>query len=595
MTANNSRPVLLFDGDCSFCRAWIDFWHSLTGDRVEYLPFQQASARFPEVPVEDCRKAVQFICAEGRFQGAAGVARFLSDIPGYQWLYWCYRFVPGFSAVASFAYRFIANHRNLAMRVTRVLWGGRIQPSTYHTASELFSRALAVIYAIAFISFGLQVRGLIGAEGILPAREFLDAVHKQLGSAALWRLPTLFWWGSADLTLLSITWGGVALSLVSLLTKAHSRWQRLVFIILWAYYLSIVNAGQIFMSFQWDWLLVEAGFLAIFLKPVRSRLWLFRWLIFRLMFESGAVKLLSGDPSWHHFTALNFHYETQPIPTPLAWYMHLAPGWFQAISVGFVFAVELGVSWLMFFPRRVRQFAGIVTIAFQGLILLTGNYTFFNLLTIALCLFLFDDAFFAGWKFRTKPLGTAAPNRYVTGVVWTLVVFLSAAELGSTIDRVQTPISRAAQQISQFGFVSHYGLFAVMTTKRLEIQVEGSQDGKTWEPFLFRYKPGPLNRHLPWVEPYQPRLDWQMWFASLSGARENPWFIRMMIGLLRGSKPIGALFEQTPFSGVPPKFVRATIYEYHFTSWEEREKTGNYWKREIQGLYFPIVGLRAGQ
>ena len=595
MANDTSRPVLIYDGDCSFCRTWVDFWRGLTGDQIEYLPLQQASERFPDVPIEDCRKAVQLINPEGRFSGAEAVCRFLADVPGYGWLFWCYRFVPGFAAVASLVYGFIANHRGPASRVTQALWGKRVEPSTYHTASELFSRVLAIIYAVAFISFGLQARGLIGSEGILPAREFLSAVHQQLGGIAMWRLPTLFWWGSADLTLLSITWGGVALSLVSLLTKAHSRWQSIVFIVLWAYYLSIVNAGQIFMGYQWDWLLVEAGFLAIFLQPSKPRVWLFRWLLFRLMFESGAVKLLSGDPSWHNFTALRFHYWTQPLPTPLAWYINLAPGWFQTFSVGVVFAVELALPFLIFAPRRLKRFGGIGAIAFQCLILLTGNYTFFNLLTIALCLFLFDDAFFEHWKFPTKPAATRAPNRYVTRVVWSLVAFLSVVELGATMNKLPAPVARAAQQISQFGFVNHYGLFAIMTTKRMEVQIEGSQDGQTWEPYLFRYKPGPLNRGLSWVEPLQPRLDWQMWFAALSSARDNPWFIRMMVGLLRGSKPIAALFEQTPFSGVPPKFLRATIYEYRFTSWDERQKTGNYWKREIKGLYFPVVSLRAGQ
>ncbi len=352
------RPVLIYDGDCSFCIAWVDFWRSLTGDSLEYLPYQQASVRFPDVPIEDCRKAVQFITPEGRFPGAEGVCRFLASVPGYRWLYWCYRYVPGFAALAALTYRFIANHRSPAWRFTRALWGEHIERSTYRTASELFSRTIAIIYAVAFLSFGLQVRGLVGSEGILPAREFLDAVHQQLGGTAWWRLPTLFWWGSADVTLLSIAWGGVALALISLLTKAHSGRQRLIFIVLWAYYLSIVNAGQIFMGYQWDWLLVETGFLAIFLQPAKSRLWLFRWLIFRLMLESGAVKLLSGDQTWRHFTALNFHYWTQPLPTPLAWYANLAPGWFQSISVGFVFAVELVVPFLMLAPRRLRHFAG---------------------------------------------------------------------------------------------------------------------------------------------------------------------------------------------------------------------------------------------
>ena len=619
MPTHLTRPVLIYDGDCSFCRTWVGFWQSLTGDALEYLPLQQASERFPDVSVEDCLKAVQFITNEGRFSGAEGVCRFLAGVPGYSWLFWCYRFLPGFAFIANVVYRFIANHRSPAFRFTRALWGSTVRRSEYHVASEIFSRALAIIYAVAFFSFLLQARGLVGSEGILPARAFLEAVYQQLGPAAMWRLPTLFWWGNADVTILSIAAGGGALAFVSLLTKPHSLWQRFVFVLLWAYYLSIVNAGQVFMSYQWDWLLVEVGFLAIFLKPVSSRVWLFRWLLFRLIFESGIVKLLSHDPTWHNLTALNFHYWTQPIPTPLAWYMNLLPEWFQKLSVVVVFIVELALPFLIFAPRRLKQLAGFGIIALQSLIILTGNYTFFNLLTIALCLFLYDDAFFARWKLKPKPATTPAsapghskwptrrlfprsaaetnrpPKPIATGLLWAVIVFLSAIDLGGLIGKVPQPFTNAASQISQFGIVNRYGLFAVMTTQRMEIQIEASADGEKWEPYLFHYKPGPLNRALPWVEPHQPRLDWQMWFAALGNARQNPWFVNTLVGLLRGSKPVNGLFAQLPLAGATPKLIRASVYEYHFTTWDEHSKTGNYWKREYKGLYFPAVGIRAGQ
>ncbi|HVW08598.1 MAG TPA: lipase maturation factor family protein [Bryobacteraceae bacterium] len=595
--AAESRPTLIYDGNCSFCIEWVGFWRTLTGESVEYLPCQEAvdSGRFPDLTAEDCRKAVQFVTRDGRWSGAEAVGRFLDRIPGCRWFPWCMRFIPGFAALASFGYRWIAAHRPFAERVTRAAWGVPVRPSTWNTASDLFSRVLAVIYAIAFLSFALQARGLVGSEGILPARDFLDAVYRQLGAAGMWRLPTIFWWGSSDITILSITWGGVVLSLVSLMAKPHSRWQRAIFAILWVYYLSMVNAGQQFMAFQWDWLLVEAGFIAIFLRPTRARTWLFRWLLFRLMFESGLVKLLSGDPTWRNLTALQYHYETQPLPTPLAWYAHLAPAWFQQFSVVCVFAIELAIPFLIFGPRRLRQIAGGGIIVLQVLIFLTGNYTFFNLLTIALCLFLFDDAWFARWRIATKPASLRPPLRAVTAVIWALVAFLSAVEFWGMAGKVPEPLVEIEQQISQFGLVNHYGLFAVMTTRRMEIQIEASLDGQTWQPYLFRYKPGPVNRRLPWVEPYQPRLDWQMWFAALSAARENPWFIRTMVSLLRDSKPVKALFEQTPFGGAQPKFLRATIYEYHFTSWDERRKTGDYWKRELKGLYFPVISLRGAQ
>jgi hypothetical protein len=260
-----------------------------------------------------------------------------------------------------------------------------------------------------------------------------------------------------------------------------------------------------------------------------------------------------------------------------------------------VFVVELFIPFLMWAPRRVRYVAGFATIGFQTLIMLTGNYTFFNLLTIALCLFLFDDSIFTRFRLATKPVITRAPLRPVTAVIWILVASLSAVDFAAMAGKLPEPVARASSQIAQFGLVNHYGLFAVMTTQRIEIQIEGSEDGQKWTPYLFRYKPGPENRSLPWVEPYQPRLDWQMWFAALSPARNNPWFIRLIAELLHGSKSVNALFEAVPFSGIPPKFIRATAYEYHFTAWDERQKTGNIWKREVKGLYFPPVSLRAGQ
>ncbi|MES1262165.1 MAG: lipase maturation factor family protein, partial [Acidobacteriota bacterium] len=394
-----------------------------------------------------------------------------------------------------------------------------------------------------------------------------------------------------------IAWGGVALSAISILARPHSRWQRLIFIILFVYYLSIVSAGQIFMSYQWDLLLLETGFLAIFLSPSRPRVWLFQWLLFRLMFESGAVKLLSHDTSWRDLTALAVHYETQPLPTVLAWYAHQLPLWFQKASTAATLAIELFLPFLIFFPRRLKQLAGFGFITLQTLILLTGNYTFFNLLAIALCLFLFDDAFFARKKKTYRPLAPARPNRVVSTLVIAAVMTLSCIELGGMFGVAPEPLGRVADAVSPFGIVNQYGLFAVMTTKRPEVEIEGSNDGQHWLPYVFRYKAGPFNRAPGWVAPFQPRLDWQMWFAALGTFRQNPWFVRFVIALLEGSKPVLALLEHDPFNGKPPLQIRAMLYEYHFTTFAERRKTGNWWKREEKGIYFPPVGLSgpAGQ
>ncbi|MDP9170335.1 MAG: DCC1-like thiol-disulfide oxidoreductase family protein, partial [Acidobacteriota bacterium] len=276
------RPTLIFDGDCSFCRLWVDFWRSLTGDTVQYLPYQTALAQFPEIPVEDCRKAVQYITAERRFSGAAAVAELTAGVPGYESFSSLYR-IPGIPTVSEFLYRIVASHRNAGYRITLALWGRRVERPTYHQASALFSRALAFIYLIAFASFGMQVRGLIGLNGILPVSQYLQIASRELGPAAPWRLPTIFWWAHSDFALLSIAWGGVALSAIAILARPHTIWQRGIFTILFAYYLSIVSGGQIFMSYQWDVLLLECGFLAIFLKPSLPRVWLFQWLLFRLM------------------------------------------------------------------------------------------------------------------------------------------------------------------------------------------------------------------------------------------------------------------------------------------------------------------------
>jgi predicted DCC family thiol-disulfide oxidoreductase YuxK len=571
---------------------WVDFWRGLTGDRVEYVPYQKAGGRFPAILVEDFRRAVHYVTPDGRrFSGAEAVAELLSRVSGYEWMLWVCRHVPGCAALAEFVYRFVALHRNAGYRITRALWGERIERPTYHMASALFARALALIYMVAFASFGMQVRGLVGTEGILPVPMYLQFAVAQLGSSAYWRVPTIFWWAPSDFALLSIAWGGVALAAVATIARPHSGWQRTVFAILFVYYLSIVSAGQIFMSYQWDLLLLEAGFLAIFLRPSLPRVWLFQWLLFRLMFQSGLVKLLSHDASWHNLTALTFHYWTQPLPNFIAWYMAQLPEWFQKASVIFTFAVELGLPILMFGPRRLKQVAALGTIALQVLIILTGNYTFFNYLAIALCLFLLDDQFFAGKK-RYVPMTPAWSNRYVSAALFLFIMTVSCTELVGMRRAVPSALNRIVDAQAPFDLVNSYGLFAAMTTSRPEIEIEGSKDGQNWQPYVFRYKAGPLNRAPGWVAPFQPRLDWQMWFAALGNYRENPWFLRFMLRLLEGSKPVLALMERDPFGGVPPAHIRAMVYDYRFTTWEERRKTGDWWKRELKGVYFPPVSLR---
>jgi predicted DCC family thiol-disulfide oxidoreductase YuxK len=587
--------IVIFDGDCSFCRLWVDFWRRLTGDSVEYRPYQTGGDVMAGIPPEEARARVQFLANGERYQGAAAVFQLLSTLPAYSWAAWAYRKVPGFAFFSEAAYALIAAHRNAAYRVTRLLWGGSIEAPSYRISIAIFARAIALIYAVAFASFGMQARGLIGSDGILPVGDFLAGVRANYGSGVFWRLPTLFWWAHSDYTILSIAWGGFAIALVTAFSRRpEGGYAKAAFALLWFYYLSIVMAGQVFMSFQWDLLLLEVGFLLLFLRPAWPRIWLFQWLIFRLMFESGLVKLRSGDPTWRNLTALAYHYQTQPLPNALAWYMFKLPLWFQKTSTLFTFVVELGLPLLVFGPRRLKQIAAIGTILLQLLIFLTGNYTFFNLLAIALLLFLLDDAFWRG--LLRRPAGAATPpahaNRFVTAALFVVIMLLSSTQLMAMFGAAPRGLRRIADAAAPFGIVNGYGLFAVITTTRPEIEIEGSRDGVTWQPYVFRYKAGPLNRAPGWVQPLQPRLDWQMWFAALGTYRDSPWALRFILKLLDGSKPVLALMEQDPFGGTPPAHIRATVYDYRFATFEERRRTGNWWKREMLGPWLPPVSLK---
>lgn len=609
MASNSPRPVLVFDGDCSFCRAWAGYAKALTGERVEYVPYQTAAARFPETPLSAFQKSVHFFENGRHYTAAEAAFRLAATNPGVRWPLWIYQHVPGAAPIAEALYRLTAAHRSVGYRATLALWGRNPQPATYSIATKLFLRAIALVYLIAFASFGWQVRGLIGAQGIQPVTEYFAELNRQFGSSAFWQAPTLFWGIQSDLGLEMIVWGGAIIGAVAALGRPLTSGQRAAFFVLFIYYLSVVNGGQIFMSYQWDFLLLEAGFLTLFLKPVWSRVWLFRWLLFRLMFESGCVKLLSHDPAWHNLTALHYHYETQPLPTPIAWYMFQAPLGFQKFSTFMVFVIELGLPFLIFGPRRLKQIAAIGIAGLQSMILLTGNYTFFNWLTIFLCFFLFDDAFFLQFRHWRKQAEKPEPatnlrgrprarinlrtNRRVTAVLVAVVLVLSCTELAEMFGiGAPAPLEAAVSHVSPFGIVNPYGLFATMTVTRPEIIVEGSNDEVEWKPYIFRFKPGPLNRAPGWAEPGQPRLDWQMWFAALGTYRENPWLVRFMVRLLEGSQPVLGLLQQNPFPGAPPKYVRAMVYDYQFTDSGERRQTGDWWKRELKGTYFPPVSLR---
>ena len=602
MQPQSSKPLLVYDNACDFCRYWIAQWQHVTGDRIDYVPYQEVAEQFPDIPLSAFENSVQLILENGTvLSGAEAVLRALNKSS----LLWCYYHLPGFAKASETVYRLIAQHRPFFSAITRWLCGTHTERTTHCLSRWLFLRALGAIYLIAFLSLWGQIHGLIGSNGILPADQFLTAVREQAGSSSYYVVPTLFWLNPSDTFLHFMCAGGVVLSLVLI----AGFFPPFTLAGLWVFYLSLVSVGQTFLSFQWDVLLLEAGLLAIFFAPLQVRdslsrapqpstafMWLLRWLLFRLMFASGFVKLAS-DEVWRNLTALNFHYETQPLPTSIGWYVHQLPEWFQKVSVIGMFAVELVVPFLIFAPRRMRTAGCIGLVGLQLLIILTGNYCFFNLLTITLCLLLIDDVTWKGLLKRFMPniqLLTQPHRKYrraFIAVVATLIFLLSGIRFSGQLFREAELPSLA--WITPFRSVNTYGLFADMTESRPEIIVEGSNDRISWKTYQFRWKPGELSDAPKWVAPHQPRLDWQMWFAALQGSYQNTyWFLNFMGALLRGNPEVLKLLAENPFPDTPPRYVRATLYDYSFTDLAKKRSEGTWWDREWNKIYCPAISLR---
>ena len=608
------KPLLIWDGECHFCRRWVERWREITRDQVDYEISQQIGDRFPEIPREQFERSVIYIETNGDvFFGAEAVCRSLRCRSSKRWLAWSYEHVPGFAPISESFYQIVASNRKIASAITRLLWGDHVRPPTYFFARRWFLRALGLIFLIAFVSLWVQIAGLIGSNGITPAGEFLPAARAQLGHRAFSILPTLCWFNSSDAFLHFLCGGGVALSLLLIFGIAPA----LSLIALVVFYLSLTIAGQTFLSFQWDTLLIETGFLSIFLAPwrlwsksrndppvSRAGLFLLKLLLFKLMLMSGVVKLTSGDDSWFDLTALDYHYWSQPLPTALGWWADQSPEWFKKFSVAFCLVAEIIVPFFIWTPRRPRLLACGLLIFLQIVIGATGNYNFFNLLTIALCLLLIDDS--SGRRQRGA-LQTNGETRSVVShyfadrlsIYAAAIVIVAALPLNARLiysafkpeEEWSRLLGSVYARAEAFRIVNGYGLFREMTKDRREIVIEGSADGIDWKPYEFKWKPGDLNRAPGWCAPHQPRLDWQMWFAALGSYRQNPWFVQMVISLLHGKPRVAALFERNPFPESPPRYVRATSYRYRFTTSEEHRQTGAWWKRQELGEYLPSVSL----
>jgi len=601
-----SKTLLVYDGDCGFCKLWIARWREITAGAVDYEELQDAAVRFPEVPRAAFENAVKLIETDGRvFSGAEAVYRSLGKGGGSGFGRWAFEHVPGFAPFSNYAYAFIARHRTLAHSVTSLFWGEGVRRPTYFHARRWFLRFLGLIYLIAFLSLWVQVDGLIGARGLAPVPQFLTDAHAQLGGQAYFALPTLCWFNPSNGFLHFLCGAGAVLSLILIAGFAPI----LCLVLLFASYLSLSVVGQTFFSFQWDVLLLETGFLAIFLAPwhwwpkrdqpaplSRTALFLLHFLLFKLMLMSGVVKLTSGDTSWANLTALDYHYWTQPLPTLIGWWADKSPEWFKHFSTAFVLAVEIAASLLIWLPRRLRLLGCGAIVLLQIVIGLTGNYAFFNLLTVALCLLLIDDAAWPGAPPITNPAVPSSrwPVWVPIGVVL-LTMPMNAVLIFNAFEpemKWPRPLEQMYGAVASYRIVNGYGLFRVMTKERPEIILEGSDDAIEWKAYEFKWKPGALDRMPGFVEPHQPRLDWQMWFAALGDVRQNPWFLALAFRLLENSPDVVHLLGKNPFPDKPPRYLRAEIYRYRFTTMAEHRQTGAWWQREDARTYLPTVSLR---
>lgn len=459
----------------------------------------------------------------------------------------------------------------------------------YWLSQAIFTRALGLVYLIAFLCALNQAKPLIGEHGLLPFTAWVREVPIRT-------TPSLFYFWPTDRALTIGAWCGIAASalLMTGVALRYSSWiAALAWIFVWVLYLSFVNIGQTFYGFGWESILLEAGFFAAFIgsdkiAPPVIGTWMFRWLEFRLMFGAGLIKL-RGDPCWRDLTCLNYHYQTQPMPNPLSWYFHWAPPWSHTAGVAFNHFSEIVVPFGYFLPQPIASIAAVITIVFQGLIMASGNLSWLNFLTIILAIPIIDGR----WLAALIPIRTPAltqPGNVHNGLLVVLAIVVAMLSI-QPIRNMLSPRQAMNASFNPFHLVGTYGAFGSVTRQRFEVIVEGSRDGTQWLAYEFKGKPGDPARRPPQIAPYHLRLDWLMWFAGFSTYEQHPWFVHLTEKLLEGDKATLGLLRFNPFQDKPPRYIRAELYEYTFTSPEEHRKTGLWWNRRYAGPWFPTVSL----
>src|ERR1700733_1200076 len=496
----------------------------------------------------------------------------------------------------------------------------------------LLLRALGGIYFSAFFSLIFQIRGLIGPQGILPANEYLQAVAHSFGQGrGLWFAPTLLWLSSGPYMLTALCWVGMIASLLLVI----NAWPRGMLAVCFVCFLSFVSAAQDFSGYQSDGMLLEAGFIALFFAPSgfrpglgrpsppsRASLFLLQWEWFRIYFESGVAKIAGGDPEWRHFTAMDEYYQNGPLPTWIGWYLQHLPHWFHASTAFATLALELALVWMLFLPRRWRIVCFLIVTPWELGVILTANYTFLNYLVLTLGVLLLDDRFLLGLlpanglpanvlpaTWRERVTAAPAPNESsadtkeqrnplseawgilklsASAVMLAWIFYATTAELIWMFAKAPLP-SSPVSVLEPFRIANRYGLFAVMTRGRYEIEFQGSSDGQNWVAYPFRNKPQALNEPPRIYAPYQPRFDWNLWFASLGSWQEYSIVPNTEVRLLSNEKDVLALFAGNPFARNPPRQIRVLLWQYWFSTMKEKRETGVWWRRQLLGLYAPTI------
>jgi lipase maturation factor 1 len=497
-----------------------------------------------------------------------------------------------------------------------------------------FLRALGLIYFSAFYSLLFQIKGLIGPNGILPAADYLQAMNAALQLRSYWSAPTLLWFGASNGALLTLCWVGLVASLLLTL----NLWPRASLLICFLCFVSFVSVARDFSGYQSDGMLLEAGFIALFFAPPglrpglggknppsRASLFLLQWEWFRIYFESGVAKIGSGDLAWRQFTAMDDYYQNGPLPTWIGWYVQHLPHWFHASATVFTLVTELLIVWMLFLPRKFRVACFFIVTPFEISIIATANYTFLNYLVLLLGVLLLDDRFLE-WvlplRFREliggkSPLAAAGATGAMTGTPanrsareeWRErltplrrafaglclgLVFYATTALLLWMFAPGLPLpEQPVQALEPFRIANSYGLFAVMTHERYEIEFQGTRDGKTWMAYPFRYKPQAINEAPGIYAPYQPRFEWNLWFASLGPWQQSRFVVWTEERLLQNEPDVLALFASNPFASAPPRQVRAIKYQYWFTDMRTKRETGNWWRRQEVEQYAPALEREA--